>query len=84
VALAGKSTTSVTVTYNGQEFGSVSAPVLTANPGIFRLQVGQSVQAAAMNQDGTLNGRSNPAARGSVVTVWATGYGPTNPATGGL
>jgi uncharacterized protein (TIGR03437 family) len=86
VALAGKSTASVTVTYNDQQFGPISAPVTFGSPGIFRLQVGQSAQAVAMNQDWTLNGPSNPAARGSVVTVWATGYGPTNPAcaTGGL
>jgi uncharacterized protein (TIGR03437 family) len=86
VALAGKSTTSVSVTYNGQPFGPVSAPVTFGSPGIFRLQIGESAQAVAMNQDWTLNGPSNPAARGSVVTVWATGYGPTDPAcpTGGL
>lgn len=86
VALAGKSTTSVTVTYSDQQFGPVSSPVTFGSPGIFRLQVGQSAQAVAMNQDWTLNGPSNPATPGSVVTVWATGYGPTNPAcaTGGL
>jgi uncharacterized protein (TIGR03437 family) len=50
------------------------------------MQIGQSAQAAAINQDGTLNGPTNPAARGSVVTVWGTGYGQTNPPcpTGGL
>jgi uncharacterized protein (TIGR03437 family) len=86
VDLAGKSATNVTVTYNDRQFGPVSAPVTFGSPGIFRLQVGQSAQAVAMNQDWTLNGPSNPAAPGSVVTVWATGYGPTNPAcaTGGL
>ena len=60
--------------------------MIFGSPGIFRLQFGQSAQAAAINQDGTLNGPANPAARGSVVAVWGTGYGPTNPAclTGGL
>jgi uncharacterized protein (TIGR03437 family) len=86
IALEGKSTTRVTVTYNDQQFGPVSSPVTFGSPGIFRLHVGQSAQAVAANQDWTLNGPSNPAARGSVVTVWATGYGPTNPACaiGGL
>ena len=39
-----------------------------------------------MNQDGTLNGPSNPAARGSVVALWGTGFGQTDPpcASGGL
>jgi uncharacterized protein (TIGR03437 family) len=39
-----------------------------------------------MNQDGTANGPTNPAARGSIVTVWGTGYGQTDPPcqSGGL
>jgi uncharacterized protein (TIGR03437 family) len=86
IALAGKSATKVTVTYNDQQFGPVSSPVTFGSPGIFRLHVGQSAQAVAANEDWTLNGPSNPAARGSVVTIWATGYGPTDPACaiGGL
>ncbi len=32
-----------------------------------------------LNQDGTLNSPSNPAALGSVVSLWATGLGNTNP-----
>lgn len=79
-------TTQVTVNYSNQQFGPAVAKVIFGNPGIFRLQFGQSAQAAAINQDGTLNGPANPAARGSVVAVWGTGYGPTNPAclTGGI
>ena len=72
-------TTQVTVTYNNQQFGPAVAKVIFGSPGIFRLQFGQSAQAAAINQDGTLNGPTNPAARGSVVAVWGTGYGQTNP-----
>jgi hypothetical protein len=33
-------------------------------------------QAAALNQDGTVNGADNPAARGSTVTFFGSGYGP--------
>jgi uncharacterized protein (TIGR03437 family) len=86
VELLGKMTTSVAVTYNGQQFGPIQAPVIFGSPGIFRLQIGKSSQAVAWNQDQTLNGPSNPAARGSVVTIWTTGYGPTDPSctTGGL
>ena len=32
-----------------------------------------------MNQDGTANGPSNPAAPGSIVTVWGTGFGTLDP-----
>jgi uncharacterized protein (TIGR03437 family) len=86
VELGGKALTSIVVTYNGQQFGPVSVPVVFGSPGIFRLRIGMSAQAVALNQDSTLNGPSNPAARGSVVTIWTTGYGPTTPActTGGL
>jgi uncharacterized protein (TIGR03437 family) len=31
--------------------------------------------AAALNQDGTVNGQSNPAAAGSTIAVFATGFG---------
>jgi uncharacterized protein (TIGR03437 family) len=78
--------TGIEVTYNGQQLGPFVAAVTYATPGIFRLQVGQTAEAVAMNQDWTLNGPSNPAPRGSVVTVWTTGYGNTAPAcvSGGL
>ena len=71
--------TRVTVIYNNQQLGTVLAAAPVLAPGIFRLQVGQSAQAVALNADGTVNGPSNPAARGSVVTIFATGYGETDP-----
>ena len=82
----GGSTTAVSLEYNGVTFGPFSKPVNFANPGIFRLHPGVSTQAAAFNQDGTVNGPSNPASPGSVVSIYGTGFGPTNPpcATGGL
>jgi uncharacterized protein (TIGR03437 family) len=76
--LAVNGTTHVTVTYD-QQFGPAAAMTRLGNPGIFRLQLGRSAQAVAINQDGTLNGPTNPAARGSIVAVWGTGYGQTNP-----
>jgi len=84
--LAVNGTIHVTVTYNNRQFGPAVTKAIIGNPGIFRLQFGQSAQAVAINQDGTLNGPTNPAARGSVVAVWGTGYGQTNPPcpTGGL
>jgi uncharacterized protein (TIGR03437 family) len=84
--LAGKSETSMTLQYNGATFGPVTLNVEPAIPGLFRLQPGVSAQAVAMNQDGTLNGPSNPAPAGSVIALWGTGFGRTDPAcsTGGL
>jgi len=33
-----------------------------------------------LNQDGSVNGPNNPAAKGSVISLYATGAGQTNPA----
>lgn len=60
--------------------------VAPAQPAIFRdVETGY---AAAVNQDGTLNSRTNPAPPGTVVTVWATGTGvgpiAPSPADGAL
>lgn len=78
--------TGIEVTYKGQQWGPFLTAVTYATPGIFRLQVSQTAEAVAMNQDLTLNTPSNPAPRGSFVTVWTTGYGNTDPAcvSGGL
>ena len=84
--LSGKTSTNISVVYNGVTVGTATPNVIFASPGIFRLQPGISSQAAALNQDGTINGPSNPAAPGSVVAVWGTGFGSIDPpcATGGL
>jgi uncharacterized protein (TIGR03437 family) len=80
--LSGRPSTSVTLTYNGVTFGPVTVPVRFADPGLFRLQPNTSSQVLAVNQDGTLNGPSSPAPRGSIVTMYATGLGSTLPACG--
>jgi uncharacterized protein (TIGR03437 family) len=87
VELNGRKQTNITVLYNQTMVGSILASVATYGfPGIFRIEPGVSSRAAALNQDGTVNSPSNPAARGSVVSVWGTGFGLTDPPcpTGGL
>jgi uncharacterized protein (TIGR03437 family) len=37
------------------------------------------LQAAAANSDGTLNSAANPAARGELIALYATGLGQTKP-----
>jgi uncharacterized protein (TIGR03437 family) len=49
-------------------------------PGIFTSNQSGTGQAAALNQDGTPNSEANPAARGSTVSLFATGEGQTTPA----
>ncbi len=87
VELSGKTQTNVTLVYNQAAVGSTAAQVMAiGSPGIFRLQPGVSTEAVAENQDGTLNGPTNPAPRGSIVAVWGTGFGLIDPpcSTGGL
>ena len=69
-----------TVTYQGQTSLPATIRVFAAAPGLFTADGTGSGQAAAINQDGTLNSASNPAARGSVISLYATGGGQTSPA----
>jgi len=58
-----------------------SSKVVSAAPGIFTVSNG-SGQAAAGNEDGTVNSVLNPAPRGSIVTLYATGEGQNVSAVG--
>lgn len=78
--VSGESSTQVQVNYQGQLSNSVAEPVATVVPGVFTINVSGSGQGAIINQDGTVNSASNPAALGSTVSVYATGEGQTNPA----
>jgi len=84
--LNGKTSTTIQVQYNNATVGSTTTEVVAAFPGVFRGNLGVSSQAAAVNQDGSINGPSNPAAPGSIVSMWGTGFGSINPpcAAGGL
>jgi len=85
-ALSGQTSTTITLKYGGNTFGPVTVPFQFAQPALFRLQIGVTAQAVAENQDASLNGPSNPAVPGSIVTLWGTGFPPlASPcATGGL
>jgi len=79
-AIAGSSTATVVVTYQNQTTASFQAPVAAASPGIFTLDSSGSGAAVAFNQDGSLNSASNAASAGSVVAIFGTGEGMTEPA----
>jgi uncharacterized protein (TIGR03437 family) len=53
--------------------------VADSSPGIFTTTGTGRGQAAAVNEDATQNSQSNPAARGSVISVYVTGEGQTDP-----
>ena len=63
----------MSIEYAGAVVGPVILPVRSALPGIFRL--GATEQAVILNEDGTVNTPDQPAARGSIVTFWITGFG---------
>jgi uncharacterized protein (TIGR03437 family) len=76
----GETSTQVQVIYQGQKSNVVTVPVTTAEPGIFSLDGSGSGAGAILNQDGSLNSPTNPAASGSIIVLYATGEGQTNPA----
>jgi uncharacterized protein (TIGR03437 family) len=77
--LSGRPSTTVRLIYKGTTFGPFDVPVTFANPAFFRLHAGISAQAAAINQDGTINSSEKPARQGSVVALYGTGFGLTDP-----
>jgi uncharacterized protein (TIGR03437 family) len=79
-AVDGKTTTQVQVTAAGQKSATVTLNVAAASPGIFTLAGSGTGDAALLNQDGSINAPTNPAAKGSVISFYATGAGQTNPA----
>jgi uncharacterized protein (TIGR03437 family) len=72
--LTPNSITDIGIMVDGTKVADVPSQVVSAAPGIFTTGNGTG-QAAAVNQDGTLNSASNPAARGSIVSFYATGQG---------
>jgi uncharacterized protein (TIGR03437 family) len=72
-------TTQMVVTYEGIQSTSVSLAVLPATPAVFSFSGLGNGQAAVLNQDGSVNSSINPAAAGSVVALYVTGLGQTNP-----
>ena len=78
-AVTGKTSTDVQVEFQGARSDVLTVPVLDARPGIFSLNGSGAGQAVALNQNGTLNSASNPADQGSMVSIYATGEGLTNP-----
>ncbi|MBV9400856.1 MAG: hypothetical protein JO062_22955 [Bryobacterales bacterium] len=72
-------TTTVQVVSNGIESATWQVPLAVSAPAIFTGNSTGKGQAAALNQDNSVNGLSNPAARGTVIQLYATGGGLTHP-----
>jgi len=67
--IAGKTSTNMTVTVDGASSAPQIVAVAAAAPGIL----------IVLNQDYSINSASNPAAQNSVLVLYATGEGQTNP-----
>lgn len=74
VSLAGVQSVQIAIDNQGLQIAQITAAVAIAAPALF---AGANGQASAVNEDGTLNSPSNPAARGSIVTLFGTGEGVT-------
>ncbi len=74
-------TAQLQVVYQGQPTASTAVEVQPASPAVFSLDGSGGGQGAILNQDGSVNSNTNPAARGSVVALFATGAGLTTPAS---
>ena len=77
--IAGSTSANVVINV-GSQTAQFTAPVAPTAPGLFTVDLSGKNALVAMNSDGTLNSASNPAARGSKITFFATGEGVTNPA----
>jgi len=79
--VAGQSFTYVVVQYQGVQSAPLLYNVAAAVPGIYTQNMQGFGPGAILNQDGfTVNGPGAPAAIGSVLAIYMTGEGQTNPA----
>lgn len=72
-------TANIQVTYAGNVSDAIPVTVQATFPGLFAERSGGAGQAKAANQDGTLNSITNPAKRGSYITVYGVGLGAVTP-----
>jgi len=77
--ISGKTSTQVIVTQSGMAVAGLLLPVAEISPAIFTMDGSGVGQAAILNQDQAMNSPSNPALKGSVITLFATGAGQTDP-----
>ena len=77
--VAGKASTMMTVQFGSRTSTPLQLSVVDAAPGLFTTNASGAGQAAALNQDGSLNSPSNPAHPGEVIVLFGTGEGLVRP-----
>src|SRR5579863_6386767 len=82
----GRTKTEAVVEYQGKRSPPVTLDVVESAPALFTLDASGKGQAAMLNETGCCNSVRNPATRGTVATLWATGEGWSShpPAPGGF
>ena len=80
--LAGRKETTLVVEKAGIRSNVNRLGVVSAVPAIFLTQMINKYLpvAAALNEDGTVNSPTNPAAPGSIISIFGTGFGALTPA----
>ena len=77
---AGRSTVQVQLEYQGAHAAAATFSVAGAAPAIFTIDGSGRGQAALLDEDTSVNSDLNPAARGSIVTLFGAGAGVMDPA----
>ena len=77
--VAGMSSTQAQIEYQGVMSNAVMLPVVASAPGMFTVDASGSGQGLIFDAMGKPNSDANPAAAGSVVTLYITGEGQTMP-----
>lgn len=78
--VAGRTSVNVVVEYKALRSPPVKLTVASSAPGIFTADSSGKGQAAALNENGFFNRREAPAKPGSIIVLYATGEGQTDPA----
>lgn len=71
--------TQMVVSYQGRRSQPVAVPVAAAAPALFSADATGRGNGAILNEDSSVNSPGNPAAKGSIVVLFGTGEGQTNP-----
>jgi uncharacterized protein (TIGR03437 family) len=77
--IAGRTTTTLQVSYYGIKSAAISYNVSAAVPGVYTQNSQGTGPGSILNQNYTVNGSSQPAAAGSYVAVYLSGTGNTAP-----
>jgi uncharacterized protein (TIGR03437 family) len=77
--VARNAVTNLQLQFNGTAIPAGGIAVVPAAPAVFALDSTGQGAAAVLNPDNSINSPANPAARGSVVQIYATGEGATSP-----